>query len=50
VKRKTRKNEKANSKIVGEKETKITEAAKAYNLQQNKQSKHCLSQNQSGAQ
>jgi hypothetical protein len=47
----TRKNEKASSKIVGgKKKTKISEATKAYNLQQNKQSKHCLSQNQSGAQ
>jgi hypothetical protein len=32
------------------KKTKISEATKAYNLQQNKQSKHCLSLNQSGAQ
>jgi len=58
VKRKTRKNERANSKIVGKAEkkkqkqnkTKISEAIVAYNLQQNKQSRHYLSRNQSGAQ
>jgi hypothetical protein len=38
------------AKSWGEKKTKISEATKAYNLQQNKQSKHYLSQNQSGAQ
>jgi hypothetical protein len=56
VKRKTRKNERGNSKIVGKakrkkkKKTKISEAIVAYNLQQNKQSRHYLSRNQSGAQ
>jgi hypothetical protein len=40
------------AKSSGEKKRKKkkSEATKAYNLQQNKQSKHCLSQKQSGAQ
>jgi hypothetical protein len=51
VKRKTRKNERANRKIVGgKKKIEISEAIVAYNLQQNKQSRHYLSRNQSGAQ
>jgi hypothetical protein len=54
VKRKTRKNERANSKIEGrkkkKKKTEISEPTVAYNLQQNKQSRHYLSRNQSGTQ